>query len=195
MSSKEAARYDLENSVTAYMCCKSTIARILTSATDVSSQTLTSEMEKFEVALKDLNRSHTTWVCRSEFSDKQLAAERYSQEWLENEWGQSFVLETKIDILLSALSTTPPTLTNKQKLHQYCAQMETLKSDMLTGITRLSQLTIPVLQHDYDKLLSDLKDKLSGEYSTTAQVYFSSDIVKYHCGSQKLPVVIERNNC
>ena len=60
------------------------------------------------------------WVCEYGISDKQLGTEKYSREWLENECEQSFVLETKIVILLSAFSTTPPVLTNKQRLLQYC---------------------------------------------------------------------------
>ena len=86
MSCKEAARGDLERSLTEFMCHKSAIAKILNSINGVSLQTVNSEMEKFEAALQDLNSSHTIWVSRSEFSIAQLAAERYSQEWPENEW-------------------------------------------------------------------------------------------------------------
>ena len=39
-----------------------------------------------------------------------------------------------------------------------------MKSDMIAAISRLRQLTIPALHHDFVELLSDVKGKLSGEY-------------------------------
>ena len=83
MSSIDATRNDLENAVAAYSSCKSSIVKILMSSAWVSQQILNSHQEKLEDTLQNLNRSHTLWVLRSEFSAKQLAAEKYFQGWPE----------------------------------------------------------------------------------------------------------------
>ena len=111
MSSSEAARNDLDDAVAAYSHCKSNIVDIAMSTVRVSPQIINSAQEKLEDALQNLNRTHTIWVSRSEFSAEQLATQRYSQEWLENEWDQCFVIENKIDLMLSAFSTVPLPLT------------------------------------------------------------------------------------
>ena len=157
MSSSEAARNDLDDAVAAYSNFKSNIVEIAMSTVRVSPQIINSAQEKLEDALQNLNRTHTIWVSRSEFSAEQLATQRYSQEWLENEWDQCFVIENKIDLMLSAFSTVPLPLTKKQILQQYCERMATLKFDILTSIRRLTQLSIPLLHHDFTQLLSGVK--------------------------------------
>ena len=159
MSSIDATRNDLENAVAAYSSCKSSIVKILMSSAWVSQQILNSHQEKLEDTLQNLNRSHTLWVLWSEFSAKQLAAEKYSQEWLENEWDQCFLIENKIDLMLSAFSSTHLALTNKQTLQQHCAQMESFKSDMTSAVRRLSQLSIPLLHDDFFDLSSKIRPR------------------------------------
>ena len=179
MSSIDATRNDLENAVAAYSSCKSSIVKILISSAWVSQQTLNSHQEKLEDTLQNLNRSHTLWVSRSEFSAKQLAAEKYSQEWLENEWDQCFLIENKIDLMLSAFSSTHLALTNKQTLQQHCAQMESFKSDMTSAVRRLSQLSIPLLHDDFFELSSNIKDRLNGEFRDLMNKILSLDLENF----------------
>ena len=127
----------------------------------VSPQIIHSAQENLEDALQNLNRSHTIWVLRSEFSYEQLATQRYSQKSLENEWDQCFFIENKIDLMQAAFSTVPLPLTKEQKVQQYCERMATLKFDILKIISRLTQLSIPLLQYDFTQLLSNIKGKLN----------------------------------
>ena len=161
----EAARQELQNAITAFICYKSTVVDITSSnGVGVDQEALISTLKKFEDSLQELNRSHTTWVCKSEFSDEQLAAERYSLKWLENEWDQFFVLENKLDVLLSSFTMSPTVITNKQKLLQYDNEMKIMQSDIKTNIFKLNELvsTIPVPEDEFIQLLSWTKDILKG---------------------------------
>ena len=64
----------------------------------------------------------------------------------------------------AAFSTVPLPLTKEQKVQQYCERMATLKFDILKIISRLTQLSIPLLQYDFTQLLSNIKGKLNLQY-------------------------------
>ena len=100
MTSIEEARYDLENSVEVFLHCKSLISETLGSI----EQTLRFQRQNFGNALKDLNRSHTIWRCRSEDSNIDTSSDRYSTSWLEKVWEEHCVLDDQADEILYAYS-------------------------------------------------------------------------------------------
>ena len=94
MASIEEARHDLEHSVQMFLDCKSVIKKTLNLIEDCNSvisksfcsieETLRLQKQQFGNALKNLNRSHTIWRCRSEDSNLDTSSDRYSSTWLEN---------------------------------------------------------------------------------------------------------------
>ena len=75
-------------------------------------------MKKLEDALHELNMAHTTWAERADVTDDLLQADKYSQTWLETEWGDVSDIQDKAEIRLATLSasTTPPVQSNTQNL-------------------------------------------------------------------------------
>ena len=63
------------------------------------------EREKFENALKDVNKSHTIWRCRTEESDYDHAdMEKYSTSWLESVWDEYYILDDRVEEIIYAYS-------------------------------------------------------------------------------------------
>ena len=99
MSAVTIARLQLEISVEKYFDCKRRICVGLKAAT-VNLSDLISQRQNLELSIKDLNRTHTTWRCRSEDYGIDTSLDKYSSSWLENEWIESFSLEDEAEELI-----------------------------------------------------------------------------------------------
>ena len=79
--------------------------------------------------------------------------------------------------MMFAHSTTPPVLTNKQKLHQYCEQMYSLKLDITGEVHNLARrLTSGSFSHhDYVQMLSSVKDNLNVQFMDLMQTILVYD--------------------
>ena len=99
-SDVEKARDILEKAITDYRNCKFTLSEIVDSADVVSTERLFIEMERLEDAIKQLNCTHTIWVCRSELPQDELGLHKYSKAWLESEWDECFDIQDKAENIL-----------------------------------------------------------------------------------------------
>ena len=89
MFSVKAAKDELGRSVTNYKQNKSALERLLTDNTNNNTKTISRKLTAFRNALSALNDSHTSWVSKAGFDDTALAAETYSEEWLQQVWNTS----------------------------------------------------------------------------------------------------------
>ena len=86
MATTAKAKEALEVTLVEYKRCKSRVKKALESpAPNVRS--LTGKMKQLSDALSQLNIHHTLWVTKAGFTEEQLAAERFSANWLESERG------------------------------------------------------------------------------------------------------------
>ena len=105
MTTIQAAREDFTISVSIYMACKALISKIVGSAEILSETQLKLERQKFENALKDLNRTHTIWRCRcDEIDHRDFAESQYSEAWLENKWYEHDTLDDEIEEMIYSYS-------------------------------------------------------------------------------------------
>ena len=111
ITSIKEARGILEDSIKIFHHCKSAISKTLSSIEDCKSVisesivgTLRFQRQTFENALKELNRSHTIWRCRSEDNNLDISSDRCSSTWLENEWEEHCTLDDQADEILYAHS-------------------------------------------------------------------------------------------
>ena len=98
MSTQAKAKEALEVTLVEYKRCKSRVKKAL-EAPAPNVRTLTGKMQQLSDALSQLNLHHTMWVAKAGFTDEQLAAERFSVNWLESEWGEVDDLQDQIDDL------------------------------------------------------------------------------------------------
>ena len=104
MSAVTIARHQLEVSVQKYFDCKRQISLGLESTT-INLNKLISLRRGLELSIKDLNRTHTIWRCRSEESGIDTTLDEYSSSWLENEWIESFPLEDAAEEIIYTSSS------------------------------------------------------------------------------------------
>ena len=133
-----AAKDTLEQAVTTYKCCKSSLSRWI-SSDKVNERTLNNKLRKIEDALHALNIAHTTWLSKAEITSEQLETEKYSSEWLESEWEEISVLQDNAEEILeiNSAKVLPPAQSVDQKLHISCKQMESLQLDINLTIENL----------------------------------------------------------
>ena len=133
-----AAKDTLEQAVTTYKCCKSSLARSI-SSDKVNERTLNNKLKKMEDALIALNIAHTTWLSKAEITSDQLENEKYSSQWLESEWEEISVLQDSAEEILeiNSAQVLTPVQSVDQKLHISCKQMESLQLDINLTIENL----------------------------------------------------------
>lgn len=163
----KTAKDALVQAVTKYACCKSALQKSIDSTDPVSARTLNIKSKKLDDALQDLNVLHTAWVLKAEFSDDDLAEEKYSRQWLENEWSQCDDLQdqTEVKLALLTVDSTPPVPDNNSRLLILNKQMESLQLEISSKVDNLSSRssgeTTPSSHKLYTEMLSDVKDTLS----------------------------------
>ena len=99
ISSIAKARYEFEISITNFESCKSAVEKLLDPAIKVKKETLIASRKAFETALKDLNKCHTIWMCKSEDIGVDVS-EDYSTSWLEKVWHHHCDLDDELDELI-----------------------------------------------------------------------------------------------
>ena len=133
----KTAKEALDQAVTKYSYSKSVVEKLLTSTTN--ERTLNNKLKSLEDALAALNVAHTSWVSKADLPDDKLKEERYSREWLENEWSAVGDIQDTVEQTLSVSSIN----TNKQKLTVLINQMESLQQDISTKVDNLHSKTKP----------------------------------------------------
>ena len=84
MSTLNQLKDALDLSVVEYKRSKSALSKSLQNAPTTRSLKL--KVKQLEDLLKELNAAHTSWVSKGKFDAPTLAAETYSNEWLEQVW-------------------------------------------------------------------------------------------------------------
>ena len=162
----KAAKDALDHAVTTYKHLRAMVIKSLNSGS-LNERTLINKMKSLNEALATLNSRHTTWSMKVEFTDVDLAAEKYSTAWLEEIWAAVDDIQDQVDEKLS--STLPVTHTNEQKLDICCKQMETLKLDIQSKVDNLLERTISninsVAFKMYEDMLSSVQNCISGEFN------------------------------
>ena len=64
-----------------------------------------SKQHNLEASIKDLNRTHTIWRCRSEDDGNDTSLDNYSISWLEKEWEESSDLDDEAEEIIYTYST------------------------------------------------------------------------------------------
>ena len=129
MSNVKSMKDTLELSYTTYKRNKSALSRALSNlGMNSSTRILTIKVNSLEESLNALNVSHTSWVSKAEFSSEELAAETYSNEWLETRWEEADELIDKAKAILAPEEVTePPTVSVNQKLVILEKQLDSLQ--------------------------------------------------------------------
>ena len=83
--------------------------KLLDPAIKVKKETLIASRKAFESALKDLNKCHTIWRCRSEDIGVDVS-EDYSTSWLEKVWHHHCDLDDELDELIYTFDDSSVTL-------------------------------------------------------------------------------------
>ena len=173
----KAAKDVLDQAVTAYKCSKSVIKKTLESTEVSNERTLNNKIKSLNDTLSTLNAAHTSWVSKAEFTDDQLQSERYSLEWLENEWIEVGEIQDKMCEKLSV--SAPPVQSNSQKLFICVKQMESLQLDIKKKLDNLHSKTDPSSSissiQAYTDLVSNVKDCLTKDFNILAQTIMSLD--------------------
>ena len=140
MSITTKVKEAIELSYVEFRQAKSRVNKALVSTTNERS--LVTKMKQLSDALAKLNVHHTAWVGKAGFTDAQLAAEKYSSNWLEKEWEEVDELQDKIDEL--TVQSLPHTqLSTNESINIACSQMETVQSDISTKLKQLLLKTTP----------------------------------------------------
>ena len=102
------------------------VSKMLTNSlnsTSPSERTLTNKLNTLKESVTKLNSAHTFWVTKSGLDTAGLAAEVYSNTWLEEQWNNADDLEEKYDALLNI---DPPTPSVPQQLEMLESMMTTV---------------------------------------------------------------------
>ena len=187
MSSAKAAKDELERSLTNYKQNKSALERLLTATTTTNNnntKTISRKLTSFQNALSTLNNAHTSWVSRAGFDETALAAETYSEVWLEGIWNNSDDLCDRAEnaIQLANATSEPPVLANEQHLTILQKKMSTLQANVTTELDALTSHTsvVETLNITSHKLYSDMLTSLSSQLGET-YISLSDSILKFSC--------------
>ena len=174
MSAGAKAKEALDAFLLQYKRAKSRVKKAI-DAPNVNERSIGNKMVLLSEALTELNIHHSTWVSKAGFTDEQLAAEKYSSAWLENEWDEVDDFQDQVDELTS--QNRPRTeLTTAESIAILRSQLDTLKSDISTRLAQLLQKTsdtdttiTAACITSYKQLVDMVKTDLDGPFRTLGQ--------------------------
>lgn len=143
MSQVKQLKELLESSYTTYKRHLTALSNSTQDGVTSSTRTIKSKIEAFESALDQLNSAHTSWVSKAELSEENLAAQIFSNQWLEQRWTEADTALDKANITLQTLEEgdMPPPLQHNQKVIILEQQMNSLKLSITNRIDSLVSLT------------------------------------------------------
>ena len=144
----------LVQSYTTFKRNKAALSRAVENANTrefASMRSLKLKINALEESLNIVNASHTSWISKAEFPTEALAAEAYSNEWLEGLWEEVDNLCDKGNEIIHHIETAsdPPSLQADQKTFILEEQMKSLQLsicneiDILTSNTSVENLATP----------------------------------------------------
>ena len=90
MSTIKICKDALDQSYTTYKRDLAALTRAVEKSKDsVNTRILTTKLASLEESLSKLSASHTSWVSKAGFEPAALAAEAFSNQWLESIWEQA----------------------------------------------------------------------------------------------------------
>ena len=129
------------------------------------------KLKVLEEAVDALNSAHTAWVLKAELDDAALAADKYSNSWLEKIWEEADLLHDKALGILEkdVVSTDPPVVPVNTKLSVLNKQMDSMKITITEDIDVLqTKTTVETLQSAshavYTEMLSKVTSQLEASF-------------------------------
>ena len=182
----KTAKEALDQAITTYKFSKSVIKKSVVSNEVPNERTFRNKLKALEDALAALNTAHTSWVSKSGLTDEQLAQERYSETWLQNEWNEVTDIQEQVETKLSSLAA--PAQSDKDKLLICTNQMQSLQLNIERKVDNLHNKTDPSSEmtstEGLSKLLSDV-DTCLHDFSALADKIHSLDIANIGTNSQQ----------
>ena len=172
MSTVKALKEAVEQSYTKYKKAKNALQRAVDAFTVGSTRTMSMKLQSFEESLDALNTSHTSWVSKAEFDPPALAAETFSDKWLETIWEEADTLADLAHEKIHA-SETPsesPSLTPANQLLLLQKQMASLKVNITNELDALSTNTkddklSPASQAVFAEMTEKVQSQLDSAFS------------------------------
>ena len=134
---------------------------------------LKSKINLLDDALNTLNSAHTAWVSKVEFSDEDLSAQTFNNQWLEDRWAEADLVLDAANELVHAeenrLAPPPPSLQHNQKLALLEKQMRSLQVGIENRTKNLleqtNKETIPPASHPaFSAMVDEVSKQLSGDF-------------------------------
>ena len=192
MSQVKTMKDALETMYTTFKHSKSALARAVSNTT-TSTRNLQLKINAFEESLNNLNVAHTSWVSKAELSTDDLAAQSFSNEWLEGRWVEADeVIDQANDVLHAAeVNLKEPVLQIQQKKLILEQEMKALQSSISNKIDVLSKETggeiMSLASHPvYTGIVADVNKQLRDTYKSLSKSIMD-------CSGDKLEEVIENH--
>ena len=137
MSTIKSCKDALDQAYTANKKDFAALTRTVEQSKDsVNTRILSTKLTVFEESLNRLGASHTSWVSKAGFEHAALAADAFSNQWLEGIWEMADELcdEVREILHLAEDLNRPTTLTHEQELLIASKQLDTLQANILDEI-------------------------------------------------------------
>ena len=184
MSQAKATRDALDQANTEYKQCTHLINRCLDTI-PVNERALKVKIQALTDSLAKLNISHTAWVSKAALTSEALAADAFSQEWLQGEWDKVDDIQLRVDDIL--LKDEPESVIRSASvdLDIFNKQMTTLKQVITSKIKNLLTETAPPSSGDvsinqmsfnlFRDRLNLVTSSLSNEFTVLTEKILSTD--------------------
>ena len=173
MSTIKSCKDALDQSYTAYKKDLAALTRTVEKSKDsVNARILSTKLTVFEESLNRLGASHTSWVSKAGFEPAALAAEAFSNQWLEGIWEQADELcdEAREILHLAEDLSRPKTLSPEQQLLIASKQMDSLQANISDEIEVLwSNTDVEVISSPthaiYTEMMNNVSVQLDAPYN------------------------------